>query len=72
MSDDFVNDLAALEPLVWVTYGQGSFGYRCKFCESDDWGGPLTHKSSCVWRRAHDASPLALYRDDREGLNDGQ
>lgn len=39
------------EPIERVTFGQGAFGERCRFCLADDYGGPLVHKDTCVWKR---------------------
>jgi hypothetical protein len=29
------------------TFGQGSFGHRCRVCLADDYAGPLVHKPGC-------------------------
>lgn len=30
-----------------VTYGQGSFGYRCASCRADDYSGEIAHAAGC-------------------------
>lgn len=36
-----------------VTFGQGSFGHRCRICLADDYNGPLKHRWHCpaFWLR---------------------
>jgi hypothetical protein len=31
-----------------VTFGQGSYGHRCRFCLADDYDGELVHKPRCL------------------------
>lgn len=38
------------DPIVPVTFGQGSFGHRCRFCLADDYATEtVIHKQTCLW-----------------------
>lgn len=39
------------DPIEQVTFGQGSFGHRCRFCLADDYDGLIVHKPTCLWVR---------------------
>jgi hypothetical protein len=41
---DWVGTEPVVEP---VTFGQGSFGHRCRLCGANDYLGPLTHRQGC-------------------------
>jgi hypothetical protein len=44
---DWVGDEPVIEG---ITFGYGSYGYRCRLCGQDNWEGTLTHLQGCPGR----------------------
>lgn len=43
-----VPEWVGTEPIIeGITFGYGSYGYRCRLCGADNWDGRLKHHPSC-------------------------